>query len=64
MNDLYEKMLTLSGGDLPPERGPGKPGEQARSRVDPSKARKLLGWKPEVGLEAGLEKTLRFFGAV
>lgn len=64
LNDLYERMLGLSGRDLPPERGPARPGEQARSLVDPTKAAKELGWKPEVDLAAGLEQTLRFFGAL
>jgi UDP-glucose 4-epimerase len=32
--------------------------------VDPSKSEKLLNWRPEVDLEAGLKETLRFFGAI
>ena len=62
--ELYERMARLSGRDLPAERGPAKPGEQSRSSVDPSKAAKELGWKPEVDLASGLERTLRFFGAL
>jgi UDP-glucose 4-epimerase len=44
--ELYEKLLRLSGCDLPPEHGPAKPGEQSRSSVDPSKAARYLGWSP------------------
>jgi UDP-glucose 4-epimerase len=61
---LYERLRKISGRDLPPEHGPAKPGEQTRSSVDPSKAEEHLGWRPEVGLDAGLEETLRFFGAL
>ncbi|MDP9486547.1 MAG: SDR family oxidoreductase [Actinomycetota bacterium] len=61
---LYEKMLALTGRDLPPERGPARPGEQSRSSVDPTKAARELGWKPEVDLASGLERALRFFGAL
>ncbi len=64
VNRLYELLRKISDKDLPPEHGPGKPGEQARSSVDPSKAEKSLGWRPEVGLKEGLARTLRFFGAL
>ncbi len=63
VNELYEVLRSVSGKDLPPEHGPAKPGEQLRSVVDPARASKVLGWKPEVGLEEGLRETLRFFGA-
>ena len=62
--ELYDRMRRLAGRDLPAERGPAKPGEQARSSVDPTKAAREMGWKPEVDLASGLQRTLRFFGAV
>ena len=64
VTELYGLLQETSGKDLPPEHGPAKPGEQARSSIDPSKAGERLGWRPEVGLKTGLEETLRFFGAV
>jgi UDP-glucose 4-epimerase len=64
VNELYETMARLSGRDLPAEYGPAKPGEQLRSAVDPAKAERVLGWRPEVGLREGLEKTLAYFGAL
>ena len=64
VNELYGRMRRISGRDLPPEHGPAKPGEQRRSCVDPRKAARLLGWRPLVDLDAGLEKTLRYFSAV
>jgi UDP-glucose 4-epimerase len=63
VNELYELLLGISGKDLAAEHGPAKAGEQVRSRVDPAKAARLLDWRPEVDLEAGLEKTYRFFAA-
>ena len=63
VNELYNRMHRLSDKELPPPRhAPPKPGEQARSSVDPSKAARLLSWRPEVDLDKGLKKTLRFFG--
>lgn len=64
VNQLYEMLAEISGKNLPPEHGPAKPGEQLRSCVDPSLARRALGWKPEVGLREGLGETLRFFRAM
>jgi UDP-glucose 4-epimerase len=61
VNSLYEMLLQASGKDLPPEHGPGKPGEQARSCIDPAKANRLLGWCPEVDLSSGLRMTLEHF---
>jgi UDP-glucose 4-epimerase len=64
VNALYELLRETSGGDLPPEHAPAKPGEQLRSSVDPEKAAWVLGWRPEVELAAGLKQTLAFFGAL
>ena len=64
VNDLYGMLREISGASPPPQRGPAKPGEQARSCLDRSKAEELLGWRPEVPLDAGLRATLRSFGAL
>jgi UDP-glucose 4-epimerase len=64
VNRLYELLREASGRDLAPGHGPAKPGEQARSSVDPAKASGAMGWRPEVDLRAGLAETLRFFGAL
>lgn len=38
---------------------PGRPGEIARSCLDPAAARRALGWTPATTLEDGLERTLQ-----
>jgi UDP-glucose 4-epimerase len=63
VNELYGLLRDLSGKDLPARYGPAKPGEQLRSSVDPARTRRILGWRPEVQLVAGLEETLKFFEA-
>ncbi|MBD0357391.1 MAG: NAD-dependent epimerase/dehydratase family protein, partial [Rubrobacter sp.] len=64
VNRLYGLLLEVSGKELPPQHGPAKPGEQLRSSVDTSLADRVLGWRPEVRLPAGLKETFRFFSAV
>ncbi|MDZ7843817.1 MAG: UDP-glucuronic acid decarboxylase family protein [Anaerolineales bacterium] len=43
---------------LPEKRGEGDP---QRRRPDISRAREVLGWEPEVGLQEGLSRTLPYF---
>ena len=64
VNRLYELLQEIACKDLPPKYGPAKPGEQLRSSVDSSRAGRVLGWRSEVDLYAGLDETLRFFSVV
>jgi UDP-glucose 4-epimerase len=64
VNELYEILREASGRDLPPAHGPAKQGEQLRSSVNPVAAARILGWRPETDLAAGLKRTLRFFEAL
>jgi len=61
---LYEMLRSISGRELPPEYGPAKPGEQLRSSIDPTRAGRVLNWRPETKLAAGLKETLLYFGAL
>lgn len=61
---LHERIMSLSGQNLPPTQGPARPGEQSRSSADPTKAARELGWKPGTDLDSGLKRTLSFFGAL
>jgi UDP-glucose 4-epimerase len=45
-------------GDFDPHFEPARPGEVARSALDPSKARRDLGWHPQVDIAEGLRETL------
>ena len=60
---LASELVALSGKSLPPIHGPAKAGEQRRSVVDPSLAKRELGWEPRVTLEAGLRQTYEWFRA-
>ncbi|MHB1095322.1 MAG: NAD-dependent epimerase/dehydratase family protein [Gemmatimonadaceae bacterium] len=60
---LAETLRTVSGRNAEIEFAPARPGEQLRSAVSIGKVQKLLGWRPERSLEAGLKETFEFFSA-
>jgi len=41
--------------------GPAKPGDQKRSVIECSKAKRLLKWKPRYNLEDGIAKTVEYY---
>lgn len=61
INRIYQLLAGAAGVSLPAIHEAAKPGEQRRSCVDPSLARRVLGWSPTVSLEDGLRQTLAFF---
>jgi UDP-glucose 4-epimerase len=63
INRLYALLAGAAGADTRAQHAPGKPGEQRRSCIDASLARKVLGWEPSVGVAEGLRRTLEYFRA-
>jgi UDP-glucose 4-epimerase len=61
VNQLFAHIRKACGVDAPEQHGPAKPGEQTRSVISPRLAEQVLGWRPEVGLEQGIESTVAFF---
>jgi len=61
VNRLYALLTKAAGVDRPAQHAPAKPGEQMRSSVDPSRAAEVLGWRPTVALEEGLQRTVGWF---
>ncbi len=62
IKDVVLKVLELMGNPVKPMIGelPYRPREIWRLYSDSSKARELLGWQPQVGLEDGLRKTIEW----
>lgn len=58
VNALAATLLELANVDCPVFHHPARPGEQARSVVDPSLAKQVLGWEPLIPLSEGLAETL------
>jgi UDP-glucose 4-epimerase len=61
---IYLKLQDLLASPLGPVHGPAKPGEQRRSALTSDRARRELGWQPEVSLDEGLARTVAAFKEV
>lgn len=61
INEIYKKLKKIIASPFKPKHGPAKPGEERRSCLDSSRARRELGWKPKVGLDSGLAATVDWF---
>ena len=62
--ELAQIIVRLSGSSSPIEFKPLPIDDPKQRRPDITRARKLLGWQPEVGLEDGLARTLEYFRRV
>jgi UDP-glucose 4-epimerase len=61
VNALFHALRAIIDSNAPERHGPAKPGEQARSVLDPGVAREVLGWRPRVALAEGLRRTVEYF---
>ncbi len=61
VNQLFTTMARLTGHQASPIYSPARPGELARSALDPTLLGSALGWKPTTSLEDGLGQTLDWF---
>jgi UDP-glucose 4-epimerase len=55
--ELYRLCRRVSGSSLEAEQAPARLGELQRSVLDAGRAKRELGWRPEVSLENGLRRT-------
>ena len=61
INKLFAKMREFAGGTIEPVYQPQRAGEILRSRMTNAKAKKILGWEPQVTLNEGLKNTIEYF---
>ncbi len=61
VNTLAGTIAEVSAKGAPIEYAPARAGELARSALDTSKARTVLGWEPRMSLHEGLGNTFRYF---
>ena len=63
LNELLRVMNGIVGTSLAPVYADPRTGDVKDSQADITKAEKLLGYTPTVGLEEGLRRTLDWFRA-
>lgn len=61
INELFRKLALLTDYKLEPRFGPARKGDVYRIALDNTRARRDLGWEPNVTLEEGLTQTVAYF---
>lgn len=61
VNAIFRLLKKNTGSKQKEIHGLKKPGEQKRSVLDYSKAKKILGWSPKYRLEEGMEETVKYY---
>jgi dTDP-glucose 4,6-dehydratase len=61
LKDFAEEVLNLTGGKVNITYKPLPADDPKQRKPDITKAREILGWKPEVGRKEGLAKTYEYF---
>ena len=64
LNQLFEEMRRLVGGDVRPVYADARAGDVRDSEADISKACELLGYEPIVAFEQGLQQTIEWYRSV
>jgi UDP-glucose 4-epimerase len=59
--ELHARLGELTGTRHEPIHAPARPGELHRIVIDPTKARRVLNWRPTTDLTRGLEQTVAWF---
>jgi len=54
---IFQHLRDALGSSAEAQHGPAKPGEQRRSCLDTSRAAQVLGWRSQMALKGGLQKT-------
>ncbi len=61
LNELFDHLRKEAGSELQPLYGPERVGDVKHSLADISKAKRLLGYNPEISVEDGLKKTFSWY---
>ncbi len=58
---IYQHLREAVGSATQAQHGPAKTGEQRRSCLDAGRAARILGWRPQVALRDGLQRTAAYY---
>jgi UDP-glucose 4-epimerase len=63
VNALWNALTDIASPSVSAHHEPARAGDLLRSVLDPARAERILGWRPEVDLEGGLQQTWTWFSA-
>src|SRR5881397_1273841 len=63
INDLWDRIQTLTGAPVLPRHEQGRPGEVRNSLASIDKARELVGYEPVIDFDQGLRQTVAYYRA-
>jgi len=58
---IFKHLRRAVGSAIEAQHGPAKPGEQRRSCLDTRRATEVLGWRPQMILADGLQRTATYY---
>ncbi len=61
VNEIFRHLKSILNSDAKEVHGPAKLGEIRQTYLNSSKAAAILGWKPGVTLQNGLQRTVNYF---
>ncbi|MBI2870411.1 MAG: NAD-dependent epimerase/dehydratase family protein [Candidatus Omnitrophica bacterium] len=61
IKEIAEAVKSALGGDVRIEFAPGRPGDYKGKEVSADKARKILGWVPQIEFEEGIRRTIDWY---
>jgi UDP-glucose 4-epimerase len=61
VNELHRRLVEIIGHEVEIVRAPKRPGDIYLTYFDCSKAHRELRWRPQVGLDEGLQHTVAYF---
>ena len=61
LDAVIDQIVQLTGGRLQIDRRPLHPADVPATRADLSKAARLLDWRPQVGIEEGLRRSVEWY---
>jgi len=61
LNQLFEKLSRIVGSSIRPQYEPARKGDVRHSHADISKAARMLGYSPDITLDAGLQRVVDWY---
>jgi len=61
VNQIFHMLKSILGSEVAEVHGPPKLGEIRQTYLDSRKADKVLGWRPQIPLQDGLQNTVDYF---